>query len=149
MTRGSAHVMLEQRGVGHNWVNGDLERPLGRGRSPDRGTRARWAVGLLVHDDLSTLLAAVDIMSDIRAWEAISMPSIIVRGLDESVKNRLAAQAKEHGRSMEAEVRHILTCAASRPHIGLALMSAARDVGGIDGLLIPERTDAARAVDFG
>lgn len=77
------------------------------------------------------------------------MASIIVRGLDESVKSQLAAQAKKHGRSMEAEVREILTRSARRPHIGLALMEAAGDVGGIDDLPVPERTDAARAVDFG
>lgn len=77
------------------------------------------------------------------------MSSIIVRGLDESVKKRLAAQAKEHGRSMEAEVRDILTRASSRPHIGIALMQVARDAGGLEGLQIPERTDTARAVDFG
>ncbi|PCN47621.1 bleomycin resistance family protein [Curtobacterium sp. 'Ferrero'] len=28
---GSAHVMLEQAGVGRNWVTGALDRPLGRG----------------------------------------------------------------------------------------------------------------------
>ena len=28
---GSAHVMLEQAGLGRNWVTGPLERPLGRG----------------------------------------------------------------------------------------------------------------------
>ena len=77
------------------------------------------------------------------------MSSIIVRGLDESVKNRLAAQAKEHGRSMEAEVRDILTRASSRPHIGVALMQVARDMGGVDDLPIPDRSDTARAVDFG
>lgn len=77
------------------------------------------------------------------------MTSIIVRGLDESVKKQIAAQAKQHGRSMEAEVRDILTKAANRPHIGLALMQAAQDFGGIDDLVIPERTDVARAVDFG
>ena len=37
------------------------------------------------------------------------MASVVVRGLDESVKKQLAAQAKEHGRSMEAEIRAILT----------------------------------------
>ncbi len=77
------------------------------------------------------------------------MTSIIVRGLDESVKKQLAAQAKEHGRSMEAEVRDILTKAAHRPHIGLALMRAAQEAGGVDDLPIPERSDIARAVDFG
>ncbi|MEE2059570.1 FitA-like ribbon-helix-helix domain-containing protein [Rhodococcus artemisiae] len=76
------------------------------------------------------------------------MSSIIVRGLDESVKRRLAAQAKEHGRSMEAEVRDILTRASSPPHIGLALLEAARAVGGVDELPIPERSDAARVADF-
>ena len=28
---GTAHIMLEQIGVGRNWVPGTLERPLGRG----------------------------------------------------------------------------------------------------------------------
>jgi plasmid stability protein len=76
------------------------------------------------------------------------MTAIVVRGLEESVKKQLAAQAKEHGRSMEAEVRDILTKAARRPHIGLALMWAAQEVGGIDDLPVPERADVARAVDF-
>jgi len=76
------------------------------------------------------------------------MTSIMVRGLDESVKQRLMEQAKEHGRSMEAEVRDILTRAARRPHVGLALMRAAQDVGGFEELQIPARTDAARMVDF-
>ncbi|MFC7376839.1 toxin-antitoxin system [Brachybacterium sp. GCM10030267] len=76
------------------------------------------------------------------------MPSIIVRGLDDAVKQRLATQAKEHGRSMEAEVRDILTKAARRPHIGMALLSAAQDVGGVEDLQVPARDDAARAVDF-
>ena len=76
------------------------------------------------------------------------MSSIIVRGLDDAVKQQLAAQAKEHGRSMEAEVRAILTTAARRPHIGLALLDAAQDVGGAESLQIPERDDVARAVDF-
>lgn len=76
------------------------------------------------------------------------MSSIVVRGLAESVKARLAAQAKQHGRSMEAEVREILTQAATRPNIGLALLEAAQSVGGVDDLPIPERADIARAVDF-
>mgnify|MGYP000880168448 CR=1 FL=1 len=76
------------------------------------------------------------------------MSSIIVRGLDEHVKQQLASQAKEHGRSMEAEVRDILTKAARRPHIGMALLSAARDVDGVDELPIPTRDDVARAADF-
>lgn len=78
------------------------------------------------------------------------MASIVVRGLNESVKKQLAAQAKEHGRSMEAEVRDILTRAAlaERPNIGIALMRAAQEAGGVDDLPVPERADIARAVDF-
>ncbi|MFS0893183.1 FitA-like ribbon-helix-helix domain-containing protein [Microbacterium sp. 179-I 3D3 NHS] len=76
------------------------------------------------------------------------MASIIVRGLDDRIKQELAAQAKRHGRSMEAEVRDILTRAARRPHIGLVLMHAARQNGGIDDLVVPERDDIARAADF-
>jgi len=76
------------------------------------------------------------------------MSSIIVRGLDDAVKQRLAAQAKEHGRSMEAEVREILTKAARRPHIGMALLAAAHEVGGVEDLPVPARNDVARSVDF-
>lgn len=76
------------------------------------------------------------------------MASIIVRGLDESVKQQIAAQAQKHGRSMEAEVREILVKAARRPHIGLALMQAAQDVQGVEEFPLPERSDIARAVDF-
>lgn len=77
------------------------------------------------------------------------MASIVVRGLDESVKQQLATQAKEHGRSMEAEVREVLTKSVRRPHIGLALMQAAQEAGGVDDLPVPERADVARSADFG
>jgi len=77
------------------------------------------------------------------------MPSIIVRGLDDAVKQQLAAQAKEHGRSMEAEVRDILTKAARRPNIGMALLAAAQEAGGVQELPVPRRDDIARSVDFG
>lgn len=76
------------------------------------------------------------------------MSSIIVRGLDDHVKQQLASQAKEQGRSMEAEVRDILTKVARRPHIGVALLNVARDVGGVEELPIPMRDDVARVVDF-
>lgn len=31
ITRGGAHLMLEERGVGRNWIAADLDRPFGRG----------------------------------------------------------------------------------------------------------------------
>lgn len=76
------------------------------------------------------------------------MASIIVRGLDDHVKQQLASQAKENGRSMEAEVRDILTKATRRPHIGMALLGVARDVGAVEELPIPTRDDVARAAHF-
>lgn len=76
------------------------------------------------------------------------MSSIIVRGLDDHVKQQLASRAKEHGRSMEAEVRDILTKAARRPHIGVALLNVAQDVGGVDELPIQARDDVARVASF-
>lgn len=81
-------------------------------------------------------------------WEVVGMASIVVRGLDEVVKQRLAARAKEHGRSMEAEVRDILTREVTRPNIGLALLAAARTVGAGEDLPIPDRRDPARAADL-
>ena len=76
------------------------------------------------------------------------MASIVVRGLDESVKSEVVAQARVSGRSMEAEVREILTQAATRQNIALALLHAARAVGGVEELPIPARLDPARAADL-
>ena len=73
------------------------------------------------------------------------MASIVVRGLDDSVKRQLAEQAERHGRSMEAEARDILTKGVTRLNIGLALIRAVQEVGGADDLPVPERDDVARA----
>ena len=49
LTRGDAHVMLEQRGVGRNWITGALDRPFGRG------------INLQISvDDLDPILTALD-----------------------------------------------------------------------------------------
>ena len=105
------------------------------------------AIGRYPHADrrsTSLLLALVIAI----LWEVAVMASIVVRGLDEAVKARLAARAKEHGRSMEAEVRDILTREVTRPNIGLALLAAARTVDNCDELPIPDRLDPARAADL-
>lgn len=49
---------------------------------------------------------------------------------------------------MVAEVRDILTRAVRRPHIRLALMQVAQELGGVENLQVPERNDIARAVTF-
>lgn len=76
------------------------------------------------------------------------MAFVIVRSLDDHVKQQLASQAKEHGRSMEAEVRDILTKAVRRPHIGVALLNVTQVVGGVVELPIPTRDDVAGVAYF-
>lgn len=43
------------------------------------------------------------------------MATLTVRDLDDSVRDRLRVQAAQHGRSMEAEARAILTEAVASP----------------------------------
>lgn len=49
VTRGRAHVMLEQRGVGRNWLTQDLDPPFGRG--------VNFQIGVLDLDPILTALA--------------------------------------------------------------------------------------------
>ncbi len=78
------------------------------------------------------------------------MATLTVRGLDDQVKADLRLRAARNGRSMEAEVREILTRAvapASRTGLGTRLRDRFR---GLDvDLDIPSRTDLGRPVpDF-
>ena len=41
------------------------------------------------------------------------MAQLVVRNIEESVKNRLRQRAKRHGHSMEAEIRDILRSAVA------------------------------------
>jgi len=79
------------------------------------------------------------------------MAALSIRDLDESVKQRLQARAARHGRSMEAEVRAILTEAVREPADSAGLFTALLDrfavLGGID-LELPARAEPARAADF-
>lgn len=76
------------------------------------------------------------------------MSSIIVRGLDESVKRELAATAKRKGRSMEAEARDILTKAVAPTNLAEAFLELGRSLGGVDEFEPPRRDDFARGADF-
>lgn len=76
------------------------------------------------------------------------MASIIIRRLDPNVKQALAEQAREHGRSMEAEARNIITSAVARPHIGLALLQAAQTSLQGEDLVFENPKDEARITDF-
>ncbi|HZB31445.1 MAG TPA: Arc family DNA-binding protein [Streptosporangiaceae bacterium] len=80
------------------------------------------------------------------------MAAVSIRGLDEDVKRRLRVRAARHGRSMESEIRAILTEAVNEPSESEGLMTAILDrfgaAGGVD-LDLPVRSTPARAADFG
>jgi plasmid stability protein len=48
------------------------------------------------------------------------MAQILVRNLDDDVVARLKAQAKENGRSLQAQAKSILERAASQPKVDMA-----------------------------
>lgn len=80
------------------------------------------------------------------------MPSISVRNLDSDVATRLKIQAARHGRSMEAEVRAILTDAVARneyvrPNLAQAIRERFAGVGGAE-LQTPSRSDMPRAAEL-
>jgi plasmid stability protein len=81
----------------------------------------------------------------------ITVAAISIRDLDDHVKERLRVRAASHGRSMEAEIRAILTDAVSGPDESVGLAQALLDgfgaIGGVD-LDLPPRTEPGRWADF-
>jgi antitoxin FitA len=81
----------------------------------------------------------------------ITTSALSIRNLDESVKRRLASRAARHGRSMEAEIRAILTDAVSESAEPAGLFTALLDrfaeLGGVE-LELPDRAEPARAADL-
>jgi antitoxin FitA len=79
-----------------------------------------------------------------------SMATLVIRDLRDDVKARLRIQAAEHGRSMEAEARALLTTALLGRRVeglGTHIREQFADIGGVD-LAIPARDEPARAVQF-
>jgi antitoxin FitA len=78
------------------------------------------------------------------------MAAVSIRDLDDTVRDRLRVRAARHGRSMEAEMRAILTAAVreddSAPGLFSALVDRFAELGGIDLDLTPRATPA-RAAD--
>jgi plasmid stability protein len=79
------------------------------------------------------------------------MSGVSVRKLDQAVKERLRVRAARHGRSMEAEIRTILTEAVSDPGDSPDLVRALADrfgeLGGVD-LELPRHAARGRAREF-
>jgi plasmid stability protein len=77
---------------------------------------------------------------------------LTVRDLDPEVKERLRRRAARHGRSMEAEVRQILTAAVEAEDEPIDLVAdIRRHFAGVEvELELPDRATAdQRAVTFG
>jgi len=82
----------------------------------------------------------------------IALSALSIRNLDDEVKERLRVRAARHGRSMEAEVRTILTDAGAEPRdapsMFQVLMDRFGELGGVE-LELPPRATRPRAADFG
>jgi len=79
------------------------------------------------------------------------MAAVSIRDLDDSVREKLRMRAARHGRSMEAEMRAILTAAVtdeqSRPGLFTALIGRFSQLGGVD-LDPPARANRPRVAEF-
>jgi plasmid stability protein len=79
------------------------------------------------------------------------MAAVSIRDLDDSVKEKLRVRAARHGRSMEAEMRAILTAAVaddpSRTSLFDALLDRFSRLDGVD-LDLPARTTPPRAASL-
>lgn len=77
--------------------------------------------------------------------------AVSIRDLDDSVREKLRVRAARHGRSMEAEMRAILTSAVQDESSPQGLFSALvirfADLGGIE-LDLPPRATPARAANL-
>jgi antitoxin FitA len=83
--------------------------------------------------------------------EVIAMTAISIRNLDPEVKSRLRVRAAGHGRSMEAEIRAILSEAVAGQRPGSffdALRAISLEHGGVD-LDLRRQQRRQRSVDLG
>jgi len=96
-------------------------------------------------------LIAPELLALIAHREVMAVSAVSIRNLDDRVKERLRVRAARHGRSMEAEMRAILTEAVSEPgeDTGLfrALLDRVGQLGGVE-LDIPKRAAQPRAADL-
>jgi plasmid stability protein len=76
------------------------------------------------------------------------MAAVSIRDLDDSVREKLRVRAARHRRSMEAEMRAILTAAVAdeepRPGLVGTLVERFAGLGGVE-LELPSRATPARA----
>ncbi len=79
------------------------------------------------------------------------MASITIRNLDAKVKSKLRVRAAEHGRSMEAEAREILTrslnpAAEKEGNLWERIRRQVEPFGGVDLKIPPRRPVTRRSI---
>jgi plasmid stability protein len=81
----------------------------------------------------------------------VALAALSIRNLDHDVKERLRVRAARNGRSMEAEIRAILSDAVRDPNDNDGLFQALLDrfgeIGGVE-LAVPRRATPVRAADL-
>jgi antitoxin FitA len=79
------------------------------------------------------------------------MAAVSIRDLDDDVRDRLRMRAAMNGRSMEAEMRSILTDAVREPDerggLLAAILERFGEVGGVE-LELPARSTPARSANL-
>lgn len=78
------------------------------------------------------------------------MASIVIRGLEDSLKSRLRVRAAEHGRSMEDEARAIIREALAlnkpiRPNLAEAIRRRVEPLGGVELEIAPREAIRGRS----
>lgn len=74
------------------------------------------------------------------------MSSVTVRNLPDATHRALKQRAAQHGRSTEAEIRHILENAVrSQNGLGAALAAIGRDLGGVELSVVRDKTPVVPA----
>jgi plasmid stability protein len=74
------------------------------------------------------------------------MSSVTVRNLPDATHRALKQRAAQHGRSTEAEIRHILENAVRSPNgLGSALAAIGRNLGGVELTIVRDKTPSAPA----
>lgn len=79
------------------------------------------------------------------------MAAVSIRDLDDAVREKLRIRAARHGKSMESEIRDILTAAVADDVQARDLFSSLSErfarLGGVD-LDLPARSTSPRAADL-
>jgi len=82
------------------------------------------------------------------------MPTLTIRKVDAELQKRLRIRAAHNGRSMEAELRHILKevlgAGEQEPEVNLAEAIRRRfaPFGGVDDLVLPPRQEMGEPPEF-